>query len=161
MTVITAQTARLALSDALDARLDTLPGLTVYPGEVPDKPPLIQAGRHPDPAHRVAPYAVTYPGPGAPDINPSLAALPADFLWDARVTFAAGYKADLMHTLDRAIPLLQLWSPTITGLVCGHMRPPEGTRLGPILRDDDVTPPRFYAVTAWELHVATAGAVTA
>lgn len=156
---VTAQTARLALSDALDARLKTLPGLTIYPGEVPDKPPLIKVAGVADPAHRVAPYAVTYPGPGISDVNPSMAPIPTDFLWDVQVTFAAGYKADLLHTLDRAVPLLQLWSPTVAGLTCGHLRPPEGTRLGPVRRDDDVSPPRFYVATVWELHVTTDTAV--
>lgn len=151
-----AQSVRHPLGVALDALLATVTGLTVFPGEVPDKPPLISKAGIPDQAGRVAPYAVTYTGGGILDPNPSLDGNPADLLWGAQVTFAAGYRADLEDLLDRALPVLRAWAPVISGVQFGRMRPPAGFDPGPIRRDDAVRPPRFYLPTLWELHVADA-----
>lgn len=151
----TAQTARQPLLAALATRLEqvntqTPNSLTVYGGgEVPDAPPLAEHCR-------VAPYAVVYGGAGRPDVNPSLEPTPADHLWSAQVTFVAGFEHELLALLDDALPLLQLWSPTVEGLDCGHLRPPAGYDAGNARRDDRARPPRFYIPTLWQLHVTTA-----
>lgn len=150
----TAQTARQPILDALVARLETLndptPGrLTVYRGELPGMPPLDNTGR-------VAPYATVFGGAGRLDPNPSLEPTPADHLWSGQITFTAGHEDVLLGLLDDVVPLLHLWSPTIDGLDCGHMRPPPGYDPGPARRDDKARPPRFYTPTLWQLHVTTA-----
>lgn len=150
---VTAQTAALPISDALVARLESLSWLKVYKGEVPDKVPLIQVNGHDDPAHRVAPYAVVYPGAGRPDPNPNLAATAGDHLYSGQVTFVAGWQDDLLRTIDRARPLLHLWTPVITGINCGRMRQPLGVDIGNPRRADDVKPPRFWLPFLWQLHV--------
>lgn len=157
LVAVTAQTARLAINTAVIDRLRSLagvPAVTVYDGEVPDSPPVTTTGGVPDAAGRVAPYCVCFPTPGSPDPNPVLSAAPTDFLWTGQITFAAGYAADLLHTLDRCVPLLHLWTPDIDGLVCGRMRTRPGTPTV-VRRDDDKRPPRFYVPTQWELHVVT------
>lgn len=151
----TAQTARQPLLAALAARLElvntlTSNTLTVYPGgEVPDAPPLAAHGR-------VAPYAVVFGGAGRPDLNPGLEPIPADHLWSAQVTFVAGFEDELLGLLDDALPLLQLWSPVVDGLDCGHLRPPAGYDPGNARRNDKARPPRWSVPTLWQLHVTTA-----
>lgn len=155
---VTAQTARLAINTAVIDRLRSLPdspAVTVYDGEVDDKPPVTVVDGVPDRAGRVAPYCVCFPGPGIPDPNPSLEGAPADFLWTGQITFAAGYVADLLHTLDRCVPLLHLWIPEIAGIAHSPLRMPSRLNSARVRRDDDKRPVRFYVPTQWELHVVT------
>lgn len=152
-TVFTAQTARLAVAEAIETRLSTLTGLSVYVGEVPGQPPVQDNS-----GGRVAPYAVIFPSPGRPDVNPGLEATfetGGDFLWTGQITFTAGYAADLLDTLDQAIPLLQ-FSPEVPGLDCGFLRPPPGFNAGPIRRNDTALPPRCSTATLWQLHIVNA-----
>lgn len=156
--VANAQSSRATITEAVKARLEAVPGLSVYVGEVPNLPPLVP-GRT-STAGRVAPYAAIFPSPGALDPNPNLAGTPGDFVWGAQITFAAGVPETLEATLDAAVPLLNLWTPEIEGLDVGKLRPPAGfyggQDAGAMRRDDKFTPPRYWAPTLWRLHVTTA-----
>lgn len=152
---VTAQSARRPIFTALAAHLRTIPGLAVYDtGEISTEPAKLDGG----PVGRIAPYAVPYADPGQLDPNPSIEAVPADFVWSGQVTFAAGLQNDLLALLDLAIPALSLWSPSIDGLSCGLLRPPDGFSAR-VRRIDTVRPPRWEAATLWRLHVVTATAV--
>lgn len=151
--VFTAQTGRFAITAAVEARLRAVPGLTVYVGEVPGDVTV-----QPNSGGRVEPYAVIFPSAGRPNVTANLEASlegGGDFLWTGQITFTAGYVADLMDTLDQAIPLLHLWSPDVPGLSCGLMRPPIGFDSGPARRNDTALPPRHSTPTLWQLHVTS------
>lgn len=145
--------ARKTLGDALVERLELLDGIGVYPGEVPPDPPVITVGAVPDPAGRIAPYVVVYGGAGLPDLEPDLGDGNVDLLWSFQTTVAAGYEADALHAVDRVFDQLYRWSPAVSGLVCGRVKPPPGFDPGPVLRDDKKTPPRFWLPLQWQLRV--------
>lgn len=124
------------VTDAIDARLRTLAGVTVYRGEVPDQPP-----RYPD-SDRVAPYVVHYPFPGNPGPGGDLAGSSDDLGYTTQVTCAAGFMEDCERLVDRVHQLLFHWSPTVANLVLGWLDPPPGFSPGPIRVDRSITPPR-------------------
>jgi len=150
--------SRLTLSDAVVARLGTLPGVTVYKGEVPDAPPVIEAGGFPDAAGRVAPYVVIYGSAGTPNTSQADLGDAADDLdWGVQVTVAAGYEDDCLHTVDRVHTALYRWAPTGlgAGIVAGGLRPPVGFDPGPARIDNDVQPPRFWLPLLYRTTVTT------
>lgn len=165
--VVSAQTARLPVMNAIAERLVLVPGLTVYRGEVVNAdgtttPPVLVTDDQPDPSGRVAPYAVVWGPGGRPDLNSNLESSSGgpgrtgDNLLNGQITFAAGYATDVIALLDDAIPLLQLWTPTIAGIECGHLRQQPGF-VPPTPRPDrDARPPRFMTPWLWELHVTSA-----
>lgn len=159
--VVSAETARLPVMDAIADRLEDVPGLTVYRGEITDVPPILVTDGEPDESGRVAPYAVVWGPVGRPDANPNLAATIGgprrlgDILLTGQITFAAGYVTDILALLDDAIPLLQLWTPVIPGLKCGRLRQQPGFDPRTPRPDGDVRPPRFMTPWLWQLHVSS------
>lgn len=148
--------SRVTLTHAVDTRLTGITYLSaVYPGEVPDKP-TIAGGNDPDPDGRVAPYAVVYPSPGARSTDARDAADTDRSLdWLVQVTVAAGYRDDLLAALDDVTAALDGWAPVIDGISCNALRAPAGYDPGPVRRDDDVDPPRFYVPLQYRLTATT------
>lgn len=147
-----AQSSRFAITNAIKTRLETLAGLTVYIGEVPDAPPLKTKDAGLDPSRRVAQYAVVYPSPGKPNISPSMEGDPSDFLWTGQIDFAGGFNEDVQLLLDDAVPLLDHWIVTVGGISCGFLRNVGDP--GPIRINSVARPPRHWVPTQWQLHVA-------
>jgi hypothetical protein len=131
---------RRLITDAVFAQLETLTGVTAYRGEVPDHPPALTG----DPDGRVAAYVVLYPFGGTPGPEVDLGDTAVDLVYTCQVTCAAGYPTDCEYLVDRVHPLLYRWAPAVAGLVCGPLRPPAGFDPGPVRRDDQPSPPRFY-----------------
>lgn len=149
--------SRKVLGDLLDARLKTLTGVTVYRGEVPGKPPVIQTNGTPDPSGRTAPYVVFFSSPGTPGVDDEIdvADLHEDLLWSVQLICSAGYEADLDYLVDRVWGVLYRWSPEVDGLECGPMKPPPGYDPGPARRNDNVTPPRHWTPMQFQLPITT------
>jgi hypothetical protein len=149
--------SRRLLTNAIFDRLDTLLiGVTIYKGEVPEAPPLIQLPGGPDPSGRVAPYIVLYPSPGRPyDEEADLGDSNVDLDWQFQATVAAGYIDDLNETVASADDLLFRWSPVVAGAVVGRLRPPLGFDPGPTRRDKDFTPNRFFVPLLYQLTATT------
>lgn len=137
--------SRRALTGAVKVRLDGVADLTVYRGEVPAKPPVIQTDDEDDDSLRVAPYAVLYPSPGTPSpAGQEYAETYTSLDWLIQVTVAAGYSEDAEAAVDRVDNQLLGWAPTIASIACDALRPPLGFDPGPMRRSDEVEPPRFY-----------------
>lgn len=122
------------------AALDAIPHVTVYDGDVPDKPPADTAGR-------VLPYLVVW-------------ATPATHLMDAEnlaATATTGLTADLSVTCVGGTParVLQVAHLARTALLgvsltgCGPAS--ELTTPRPVQLDRGVTPARFYTVLIFRL----------
>jgi hypothetical protein len=145
------EVTRRLITDAVLARLQTLTGVAVYRGEVVDHPPALAN----DPDGRVGPYVILYPFGGTPGPEVDLGDTTVDLVYSCQVTCAAGYSTDCEYLTDRVHPLLFRWAPTVTGLVCGPLRPPPGFDPGPVRRDDQPLPPRFYVPLQFRSIVTT------
>lgn len=149
---------RKKLGDLVEARAKTLAGVTVYRGEVPGKPPVIQTGGAADSSGRVAPYVVLYTGAGTPSDELDVADAAVDLVWSWQVTCVAGYEADCGRLVDRVDELFYRWTPdrgAIDGLNFGRTKPPLGFDPGFIRRDEAVTPNRFWLPLQYLLPVTT------
>ncbi|WP_154402727.1 hypothetical protein [Nocardioides speluncae] len=138
-------------------RVTLLPGITVYQGEVPAQPPVtLDSGGEPDPAGRVAPYAVLYGSAGAPTAGGASLNDCGDHLdWTLPVTVAAGYQRDLLDAIDLVHNQLYRWHPTgLTGFVTDGFRPVPGFNPS-TRRDDDVDPPRHFLPLLYRLIATT------
>jgi hypothetical protein len=131
------------------AILTRLAGLTVYRGEVPDHPPIL-----PD-SDRTAPYVVLYPfGPkDGPDGN--LADTVADIDYTGQLTCVAGFVEDCEFLTSQVDALMNRWVPVVAGVVFGAFRPPPGFDPGPVQRDPDVRPPRFFVPLQYQTTATT------
>jgi hypothetical protein len=152
--------SRRVLLNQTVTRLEALPGpgptVTVYKGEIPAEPPVIITAGNPDPSGRVAPYAVVYVLGGSPDIEPDLGDANDDLATGIQVTVAAGYEEDALATIDRIHAHLYRWTPNLgSGVIAGRMRPPPGFDPGPVRRDDQPKPPRFWLPLLYTLTATT------
>lgn len=158
--------SRLTLGEQLRTHLAALPGVpavSVYAGEIPTsidgvpQPPVTTVNGEPDPAGRVAPYVVLYTSAGTPvvDDERDVADRHVDLTQPIQLTVAAGYLRDLERTLDRLVPHLTGWRPTVPGLAFAGLRVPPGYDPGPIRRDNDVAPPRFWTPLQYQLRTTT------
>jgi hypothetical protein len=149
---------RVLLARTFD-RLQLLPGtptVTVYKGEVPAEPPPIIVNGQPDSSGRVAPYAVLYVLGGSPNVEPDLADSNDDLATGIQVTVAAGYEEDALHAVDRVHAHLFRWIPDLgPDVMSDRLRPPTGFDPGPVRRDDQVRPPRFYLPLLYTLTPTT------
>lgn len=144
--------SRKALLDAVVGRLEGVSGLSVYPGEIPTPVPVIVTDGAPDPSGRAAPYVVVYPSPGTPSRDGTdLAETHEDLEWMLQLIVAAGYLADLVWTIDQIDEALHNWSPTIDGVSCNGLRPPDGYDPGPSRRNDAAEPPRHWSPLQYRL----------
>lgn len=124
------------ITNAVEAQLNTVPGLRVYRVEVEDQPPRMVD------SDRVAPYAVLYPFPANPGPGGDLANAADDLDYTCQVTVAAGFAQDCEATADRVHAKMYLFTPTVAGVVLGQLVPPPGYDPGPIRVDRTITPPR-------------------
>lgn len=152
--------ARKTLGDLVIARLEGIAGLNVYRGEIRwwddeniehREPPVISTPAGPDPSGRVAPYVVHYGGAGDPELGATLAGPAPNLLWSFQTTVAAGYEPDCAKTVDQVVAQLHGWRPVHEGVSFGLVHPPIGFDPGPIRRDDQKTPPRFWLPLLWQL----------
>jgi hypothetical protein len=130
------------------AVVTALTGLTVYDGEVDPAPPVMSDG-----SNRVRPYAVVYGSSGTPhpeDFNPGLL---ADLDWTVQVTVAGGYQPDTLQAVHAVRLLLQGVQLVVAGVACGPLT--QVNDPGPIRRDDDEVPPRFYMPLQYQLLAAS------
>lgn len=118
------------------ALLETIPGITVYDGDVPDKPPAFNNGK-------VKPYAVLWPTPGSfPEAEAGTLCDTdsGELRWGCRVTVASG---DTNWTLEAAEDVRQKLSRARPLPASGLLREPEGYE-PTIQKDPDVKPVRWF-----------------
>ncbi len=130
----------LTVHSATITALDAIPHVTVYDGDVPDKPPADSAGR-------VLPYLVVWASLGRHlSDSENLAATATTALSaDLTVTCAGGTPARVLQIAHLARSALL--GVALTG--CGPAS--ELTTPRPVQIDRDVTPPRFYTVLMFRL----------
>lgn len=130
--------------------------LLVYFGEVPDRVPTLERNGVKDPSGRVRSYAVVYPGAGTPDTDTDLGDSADDLDWGVQITVAAGFLDDVLDAADYVHARLHRWRPTgLTGAHTDGLTPPPGFDPGPVRRDRDVTPPRFWLPLQYRLTATT------
>jgi hypothetical protein len=132
------------LANAVLASLQTLPGVTVYDGEVGTAPPVVADG-----TGRVKPYAVVYGTPGQPHPEDFNALVAADLDWMVQVTVAGGYQPDTLQAVHAVRLLLQGAVMVVAGVTCGPLM--QVNDPGPLRRDDAEVPPRFYSPLQFQL----------
>lgn len=130
----------LTVHTATITALDAIPHVTVYDGDVPDKPPADSAGR-------VLPYLVVWANPGRhlPDSENAAASATTTLSVDLTVTCVGGTQA-------RAVQVAHLARNSLLGVAftgCGPAS--ELTVPRPVQIDRNVTPPRFYTVLMFRL----------
>lgn len=122
--------------DAVTAALQGA-GLTVYFGGAP-------AGVVPTDG---SPFVVLYPDPGHP-VAASLADERTHFTAVVQLTCVGLTAEQAANVSDRTMAAL-LTPLTVAGRVAWK---PESLDGQPVQRDDDVTPPNYYAVSRWRLR---------
>lgn len=149
--------SRKQLADLVELRLrNGLTNASVYRGEVPNKPPVIQTAGADDPSGRVAPYVVLFTGAGNPIIEASLDGSGRELDWSCQTNCVAGYDEDCGRVVDRVHDLLFHWSPTIDGHAVGWFEPPPGFDPGPVRPQHfPGLPPRFFLPMQWRLSATT------
>jgi hypothetical protein len=136
------------LAGAVVVALQGLPGLTVYDGEVDPEPPVMADG-----TGRVKPYAVVYGSSGTPhpeEFNP-LAVVDLD--WLVQVTVAGGYQPDTLQAVHGVRGLLEGRLMVLSGITCGPLT--QVNDPGPVRRDDDEVPPRYFSPLQFQLLAAS------
>jgi hypothetical protein len=126
------------ITDAVVARAGTLANLQIFRGEI-DAPITLLAN-----TDRIGRYLVIYPFGGTDGPDRNLADAGGDLTYGFQATVAAGFEADCEYLVDQVRGLFNRWVPAVTGVVFGAFRPPVGYQPGPVRRDDDVSPPRFW-----------------
>lgn len=99
------------------------------------------------PASASAPYVVLYPDSGTPE--GTLGDRFCDLLMDFQVTAVGRMPEEAMYQADKARIALLGSVPTVTGRT---VQPLWQRDSQPVLRDDDVTPPLFYATAQYQLR---------
>lgn len=119
--------------DAVLGLLKAVPNLTVYDAMVPDSPQ--------------APYVVVYPDQGA--AQPTSFTLASDQrLFRVQTTSVGSDPQQARWVAEKTQGALLDATPAVAGRTTWPIRH-ELTR--PIERDDDVSPPMFYAVDLWRV----------
>lgn len=141
---------------AMVARLDeAVPNTTIYlrrvghvlgqPDDVP--PPTVS-----DTDRRVKPYVVVYPSPGVAGPDRRLGTLQHGRVFAAQTTLVAGDETALDILVRHVESALHDWRPQLGRADVGRVRP-AGFDPGVSLRDDDVTPPRFWVPLQWRIPI--------
>lgn len=131
------------------AVMTRLAGFTVYRGEVDPHPPTL-----PD-SGRTAPYVVVWPfgAKDGPDTN--LGDTVTDLIYTGQLTCAGGFVEDCEYLAGQVDALMNRWIPALAGVVFGAFRPPPGFDPGPVQRDPDVLPPRFFVPLQYQVTATT------
>jgi hypothetical protein len=145
---------RNPLIAAIEARLNTglpvtTPATMGYLSEPVDVPTL-------DPAGHVQRYWVLHPFVGAPSLEQDLAETAIDLEWPFQITIAAGFSRDAYALASDVDALLYRWTPTVTGYLCGPLKPPPGYDPGPARPDVTVKPHRFFLPLQYRTTVTRA-----
>lgn len=130
---------RKLITDAVVTQAKTLPNVQVFRGEIDDPVATLPN------SSRVNRYIVIYPFGGDPGPDRELSDTAIDLDYGFQATVVAGYATDAEYLIDQTYALFYRWIPAVTGLVFGSFRPPTGYDPGPMRRDDDVQPPRFWS----------------
>lgn len=149
-----AEVSRRLLFAAIAEQLGTVTNATGYYGQVGrgldgDLIPEPQPKSSTD--LRVQPYFVLFPGPGTDGPDTDLGDCAVDGTFSLQVTVAGGDIDDVLALVDRVTTALRRWTPTVSGLVCGPLRYPDGYSPGPVLVDREQTPPRLYVPLPFQL----------
>lgn len=98
------------------------------------------------------PYAVLYPSPAGSDAD--LARPHAYLDYEAQITVVGATAEQAERILDRVKTALVGKKLAVTGRSSYHVQLEEGGR--PVTKDDQVTPPEFYAAAIFSLRTAPA-----
>ena len=130
----------LSVHTAAYTALDAIAHVTVYDGDVPEKPPADTAGR-------VLPYLVLWANPGRhlPDSENLASSASTALSADLTITCAGGTQARVLQVAHLARNALL--GVVLTG--CGPAS--ELTAPRPVQIDRNVTPARFYTVLTFRL----------
>jgi hypothetical protein len=142
-----------ALTDAVVARAEaleaTLTELVVFRGEVDGPIPLIAN------SDRVARYLVVYPLGPADGPDGALDDQPVDGTYAWQINCVAGFFADCEILIGKVDAQFNRWTPAVTGVVCGAMRPPAGYQPGAIRPNTEVQPPRYWLPLQYQTVATT------
>ena len=137
------------LRESMLERLDLVPFVKVYDGDVPqDDPPLTI----PNSGGVVKPYVVLYAG-GGTATSDRACQTPSVLGWAPQVSVVAGYPVDCLQAVDRVRAELTGTRLTLDDGTTGILREPEGDR--PILKDESVSPPRFLYPLQYRIVATT------
>jgi hypothetical protein len=128
--------------DAVLALITPIANLTIYDAEVPDTPPAYPDGK-------VKAYAVLYGGAGQ-RLTSSLEGSSVDMDWPFQVTCAAGLVNDCLWAVDKVCAALVDVRPVVAGR--STWRISQDMDVGPVQRDEDVHPVRFYVPLMFRLY---------
>lgn len=137
------------LRDAVDTRLDTLSGVTIFANGKVDDPPKIQG----DSTGAVAPYVVLWPSSGRTHNADAMCGPRTDLDWIIQLTCVAGYMTDCLALVDRVRDLLPGWAPAVANAHIGDLD--ELGDPGPIREDKGFTPYRYYLPLTYALIATT------
>lgn len=138
---------RRLITDAVLARLSGQ-SWKLYDGEVPSNVPLIGGT-----GGRIQSYVVAYPFGGRPGPDAELSDTAADLEYTIQLDCAAAYREDTEYLVDQVNLLMYRWTPTVSGLVFGSFRPPLGYDPGPVRRNGQAKPPRFWVPLQYRINV--------
>lgn len=123
----------VAHATAVLALLNSVTGLTVYDGEVPDTPPADAMGR-------VNAYAVLYAS-AAPSQRDAIAGPSTRFPWSFQVTAVGGDRQRCSWAVKAVCGALVDQRLTVAGFTSSPIGQDTGPGMG---RDDTVVPPRLF-----------------
>jgi hypothetical protein len=132
------------LADQVWALQQAITNVNHYRGNVASNPPL-------DPDGKVHAYAVLYAGAGRA-FGGRMVAAPGQTDWTFQVTCVGGDDNRALWCVDKIRAALTGAPLAVSGTSAGRIR--ELTNPGPVRRDDDVSPPRYYLPLLFGVHVA-------
>jgi hypothetical protein len=148
-----ARPAPKALTDAVKARADalvpSLSGLVVFRGEVDGDIPLIPN------SDRVGRYLVIYPLGPAEGPDGALVDQPVDGTYGFQINCVAGFFVDCEFLVGKVDDWFNRWIPSVTGVVCGALKPPPGYQPGAIRPNTQVQPPRYWLPLQYQTVATT------
>ncbi|VXC44129.1 hypothetical protein [Nocardioides sp. AX2bis] len=144
--------SRLVVAKALMARLDGITWATAHLGAIDTA-----KARPVDADGRVSPYVVLYPGLGrVRDAEDTVTgSSSADLALLFQLTCVAGVADALLDLFDAVHDQVHLWSPGIAGIGGGRFRTPPGYDPGPMRRNDQANPPRFWSPMQYQLDTTS------
>lgn len=140
---------------AIQARADTISNASKYLSEPVGVPLKLNAGGLPNTDGLVVPYLVIHPFVGTRDVELNLSDTSEDLSWSFQVTVASSDPEDVLPLVDRVMAAFYRWTPTVSGLVCGPVKPPPGYEPGPPRPDRDYTPHRFFVPLQFVTTITT------
>lgn len=150
--------SRRLLANAIAARLAGVTNAVGYYGQV-GRTLAGTLGVDPQPKsatdQRVKPYFILFPSAGQPGPDPDLGDCNVDLTQPFQITVAGGDMEDVLALADRVDGRIFRWIPTLSGAVCGPVKPPEGFTAPPVLTDKNFTPNRLYVPLLYQLTATT------